>query len=307
METRIVGPMSQVLELNSTIAGRIWDVDHGYRSPVTVEESIGPSARKTKQIAVIQRPTSAFTFGAGMISAFYKWLKQTWDHAYAKKDLAIIGFSDVKRLVQRCELSNTLVTEITLPALDASAKNAAGIDLKVLAEQGKTSSSTVPQPPSRIYKMGVHAMGTAKLWQTSDFRLSIQGLEQACSKVSRVSAFQMKQSTNMENTGVTKRPEILPTDTEFSDLEIAVPLNAGGDFLKLAETTAIRGGIDSGKRQSGYLEYLGPDKKPYFRLDFGEIYFKSVEVPKEKGNSLVKLNIAVEYVSFSFDGRACVG
>src|SRR4051794_40697953 len=99
MGTRFVGPISQVLELNSAIAGRLQNVDHGFRLPNEVDEPVGLRNQRIRTLPEIPTPEPIFSCGAGMTSAFYKWLQRSWAKEYARPVFTIIGFSDVKRFV----------------------------------------------------------------------------------------------------------------------------------------------------------------------------------------------------------------
>lgn len=186
----------------------------------------------------------AITCGTGMSREFYNWLKSSFAGG-GRKNGAIIGANYHNQEVVRLEFQSALLTDITFPALDAASKDAAKMSLKIQPEMLKWGK---PQPNKVISAVSA----VQKQWLPSNFRLKIAGLEDACSRVSKIDAIKIG-STNF---GITFPAAHGQGFEQWSKQ----PGSKAGSLAYLANLSEILFLIDFGSLQLSRLETESPVK-----------------------------------------------
>ncbi len=198
--------------------------------------------------------------GAGMSSEFYQWLAETCANKHTRKGGAIIAGDFNYKEMTRVAFKGALITEVGLPALDAASKEAAKMTIKFSPEYSRFASTAGGGPAIGAWPGPDGA--TQKKWLCSNFRLRITGLDQACSRVSKIDSFVVKQT-------VVKRPsgggqhdyQKEPAALETPNLVITFPESSSKEFNDWHKDFVIQGHNGQDKEKEGTLEYLGPDLK----------------------------------------------
>src|SRR5262245_57221451 len=108
-------------ELDGVRCGFVRSVEGGAVSADTVVEKVGPDHIHSKHVGRVKYDEISVQVGFSMTQPFYRWVEDGFKNAYSRKNGAIIG-ADYKLNARRTtEFYNSLVTELTLPALDAAA------------------------------------------------------------------------------------------------------------------------------------------------------------------------------------------
>ncbi len=81
------------------------------------------------------------------------------------------------------EFHDALITEVTIPKLDAASKEPGYLDVTLTTEGTETKSDTGPIQPAVNTKQ--------KPWTTANFRLEIDGVD--CTRVNKIDSFTVKQ------------------------------------------------------------------------------------------------------------------
>jgi hypothetical protein len=187
-----------------------------------------------------------------MTQTFYSWVQTSCNKGCAGKSCAIVALDFAGRELYRDSLSLALITEVALPACDASSKDPGLITLTL-------SASYATREKGSAMPLGV--LTPAKLWTPANFRLTIDGLESACRSVSKVDAI----------TFVRGQP---PSVLQFT--------------VSSAGATAFKDWLKLGKPTRGSLDYLTPDmKSTLFTVSFesllandaGKLLLKNVQLP----------------------------
>lgn len=120
----------------------------------------------------------AFRCGTGMNKSLYAWL-QAGPDGTSRRSGALVDATG-----ERLEFTNALLTELTLPALDRARAEPAWLGVKARAESvrrtpgARLRSDPAPDGPPR--------------WLATDFRLRIDGLEDACAHALLIDAITLR-------------------------------------------------------------------------------------------------------------------
>jgi phage tail-like protein len=274
------------IDMGGNFAGWVQSVEGGQASADVVSEKMGPDQIVRKHIAGVKYEDISLTCGTGMSKAFYKWIKDSFDHNYSRKDGAIIAADYNAKEVSRMSFYHALISEIGFPALDAASKDAAKLSLKFHPETTRTTTSFAGG--SAI--TGTFDAKVQKKWMPSNFRLSIDGLSDACSRVSKIEALVIKQKNVEHSVGQMRDYEQEPASLEIPNLVITFPESHADDFYKWHEDFVIKGENGSDKEKGGTLEYLTPNlQETLFTLTFQHLgIFKLTPDKVEAGSENIR-------------------
>jgi len=240
------------LNLDGAPCGFVKSVDGGGIAAEVVHEPSGPGHFVKKHIGPLKYEAITLQFGLSMTKAVYDWIAASWALNIRRKNGAIIDAD--RRLEARStrEFFNALITETTIPAMDASSKEPAYLTLKLAPEytRFKKASGKVT---------GGDGKGRQKRWLPSNFRLEIAGLD--CKKVSRIEAFTVKQHIGARGIGDERDYLKEPGPLEFPNLKIALPESAAQTWMDWHEDFVIKGNNDDSREKLGALVFLASDRK----------------------------------------------
>ncbi len=134
----------------------------------TARQSIESKYPDPKQIGKFQYSPCEFTFAFGMDPALYAWISEAMQGKSSPKDLKIQNLTYDYKETSALELSQAVITEFSLPSLDAASNEAAYMTMTV-------------QPQSILAKAGSGAAttatsaGSSKNWLRNGFKLEIGG------------------------------------------------------------------------------------------------------------------------------------
>ena len=113
------------LELDGVSCGKFGGLDGGQRRLVVAEDGLGPDYYPRKHIGGVKYEDFTLQCGAGMSKAFYNWMKDSFDKGAIRKNGSIVSADFDYKEKKSARLSNAFITEVTIPALDATAKDPA--------------------------------------------------------------------------------------------------------------------------------------------------------------------------------------
>jgi hypothetical protein len=237
-----------------------------------------------------------------MSNGFYQWIQDLLNHKYLRKHGALIDAD--YRYVERSRLDfvNALITEVGFPALDAASKAACRMTVKFAPE-----FTRMKMAQGSSLKKSMPGLGVQKRWLPANFRLKIDGLEEACSRVSQIEALVIKHPVSERGIGDVRDYEREPTAVEIPNLVITVPELHAGQFYRWHEDFVIRGNNGPDKEKSGTLEYLTPNlKEALFTLTFKQLgIFKLAPEKVESGSENIRRVKAEMYCEeLKFDYKA---
>ena len=123
-----------------------------------------------------------------------------------------------------------------------------------------------------------------KLWLSSNFRVTIDGLD--CSKVSAVDSFTVTQSVATEDVGNARDYLREPTKLEFPNLTISLLESSAQTWYEWFEDFAIKGNNDDTKEKNGSIALLSANLvDELMRIDLFNLGIFQIGLDKTEANS----------------------
>jgi hypothetical protein len=251
-------------QLDGCDAGWLISWEGGQMTAEVITEKIAGSNTQAKHLGPPKCEDGKLTCGTGMSKSFYSWLKAALDHDYKRKNGAVI-FSDFDHNEQgRLEFFHALPAEIGFPAVDASSKDAAKLNVTLAIQESKY----IVGKGSKISMGKVSA--DQKKWTASNFRLRIDGIpDDCCSRVKKVEALAIKLKCVENQVGEFRIAEKEPASVEMPNVVISIPMSHADDFFKWHKDFVIDGNCTDDKEKGGSLTFLASDmKEELFTLKF---------------------------------------
>jgi hypothetical protein len=283
------------LELSGTNAGWVQDTEGGNATADVVNEKLGTDHLIRKHIAGVKYEEFALTLGFNMQKSVYDWISASWSNqnVFARKNGAVVAADFNLEAKQKREFFDALITETTIPACDASAKEPAYMTLKFAPDFTRTvkASGKVPSNDTK----------GQKLWLPSNFRLEIDGLD--CTRVTKVDAFTVKQSIVEDAVGEGRDYQREPSHAEFPNLRITFGAASGESWQSWFKEFVIDGNSGANKEKSGTLTFLSPNRaEALAKVDFfGMGIFKLEDGtfdPVNEPSATMRAELYVERMAF---------
>lgn len=288
------------LDLNGDFAGWIQSAEGGQASADVVTEKLGSDIIWHKHIAGVKYEDITVNCGTAMSKSFYEWVQASIDHKVTRFDGAVIKADFNFKEVQRMNFFQALVTEVGFPALDAASKDAAKMTVKFSPEYTRTIAKTGGAIKGELGK------GQQKKWLPSNFKLQIDGLDEACKHVNKIEALTIKQKVVEHPVGELRDYQKEPAHIEFPNLVITCAEAYADKLYQWHEDFVIKGNNDNSKEKSGSLQYLSSDLKALFTLEFmGLGIFKMTPEKSEAASeniARVKVEMYCEQIKFKAEG-----
>jgi hypothetical protein len=251
LDTRALVSGSSALELDGQFIDFLKSVEGGFPKADVIQEPVGPNYIVKKHIGQPKYQDIAIQSDPAMPKPLFDWVAAALAMAYVRKNGAIIT-ADYNRVEQsRLQFNNAMITEFTIPACDGSAKEPGYLTVKFAPEV------TTPLAGKGNILPGV---GTkAKAWLPANFRLTIPGLD--CSKVSRIEALTVKQTTVTQTIGEARDFQKQPGKLEFPNLVISLAEISAGTFYAWFQDMVIKGNAGDNNEKAGTLEFLDQTMK----------------------------------------------
>ncbi len=226
-----------------------------------------------------------------MSAAFVRWIAGFMTGAGTRRDGAIVAadFAGVER--SRRELTGALITEVGFPRLDAGDRNAVQLSVGLAVE----NIAVRPGDAARKLAPPAGQVGQRR-WTACAFRLRLDGLDQACRRVTKVDAFAVKQPVIEHHVGGALAPVKLPGAIELPQLAFYVP---EADAQPFADAWR-----DRRAPLTGALIYLTGDGAELMEVSFGGASIAAV-VPdhcdaQSEDIKLTKVEVGVEGMAFAY-------
>jgi hypothetical protein len=223
-----------VLNLDGVKAGFVKSASGGTATADVINEPASPSYFFKKHLGKPKYEDIAIQMDWSLTNSVYDWIAASWQGNYQRKNGSVAAADFNLAIKTEREFVNALISEVTIPTVDASSKDAAYITVKFKPEftRFKKSSGTAgPAPKSRP-------------WVASNFKLDIPGLD--CTKVHTIDTFTVKQANDKN---------------EYPNLKISVSEASAQTWIDWHDDFLIKGNNADGKEKSGSLTFLGADLK----------------------------------------------
>ena len=242
------------LELDGAFAGFLSSVEGGSGVADVITLRSGGDLIPRKQLGAVKYENITLTYGAGMSKAFNGWIKDTLDSKQPRKNGAVLMLDFDFKERSRMTFQQALLTEIAFPSLDAASKDAAKMTIKIAPQSTRLIAGTAAAVSGGV-------KSEQKTWASSNFRLRIHGLEDACTRVNKIEPLLVKQAIQNISTGAERKVTSQTGPLEFSNLVITLRETDAGPFYAWYDDFAIKGNNGDDKERQGVLEFLAPDLK----------------------------------------------
>ncbi len=251
------------LELDGAAAGFVKSVEGGDISAEVVAEPVGPQPFAKKHLGNVKYEELTLGVELGMTADVYEWIAGSWSGKPSRRNGAIVEADanlDVKR---RREFHDALVTETTVPALDASAKTPAELTVKVAPE-----SITSTKGSGKL----AGATAKKKQWLAANFRLELGDLD--AKTVSKIDAFTVKQTVAADDIGARRDFRREPGQVEFPNLRVTLGEKGVQTWSDWFDDFVVKGNNGDDREKNGSIVFLDPSLKQ----ELGRIELKNVGI-----------------------------
>jgi phage tail-like protein len=238
-------------QLDGQVCGFLNSVRGGNVSADVITEPADRSGFAKKHIGLPKYEEFAVQFGFAMANELYDWISASWDRKYARKNGAVVSTDNKLAPVAEVQFTNALLTETTIPALDASSKEAAYLTVKFAPEYTRAGKPST--------KLGKLATDKQKVFTAANFKVEIDGLD--CSRVNKVDAFTIRQVVVPANVGEARATVRKPGNVEFPNLTITFAEATAKTWNAWFEDFVIKGNNGDGAEKSGAVVLLSADLK----------------------------------------------
>lgn len=243
------------LTLDGTNVGVLKSVDGGSIFAEVINEPMGADKVVHKHIGQPKYQDFTLQIGFGMAKPIYDWISASWTGNYQRKNGEVVAMDMNLNPTSTKQFFNALVTEVTMPALDAASREPGYMTVKFAPEY--TRNAKAPSDP----KSGANstARGEQKSWIPSNFRLEIDGMD--TSKVNKVEAFTVKQSAVQNSVGDARDQQREPAKLEFPNLKITMAESSVDAWNTWLDDFVIKGNNGQDKEKNGTIYYLATDRQ----------------------------------------------
>jgi phage tail-like protein len=188
----------------------------GVRADVMTYQN-GTSYERWRQLGKPKFEDIKLQVGMSMSQPFYAWLKDFFTGTATRKTGAIVAADFYYNERARRNFKGALIKELTFPKLDAADKNAIYMNIAMAVEdiefvKGSGKKLQVPEKVS-----------AQKLWTACNFSFGLEGLEDACRRVTKIDSFTVKQNIAEYHAGGFKAAIKTPTAVEYPNIVFYVP------------------------------------------------------------------------------------
>ncbi len=238
------------LTLDGAQIGFLQSVEGGNATAEVVSEAAGPSYFVKKHLGPLKYEDFVAQIDLSQGKPVYDWISAMWTMNYQRKNGSVVTLDARNQATSQQDFFNVLLTETTIPALDASSHDDGYLTIKFAPEYTRSVK------PSG--KVAAPAKGSVqKRWLVSNFRLEIDGLD--CSRVSKIDSFTIKQKAVTDDIGDARDYQREPGKLEFPNLKISLAEIAAKSWIDWHEDFVIKGNNADAQEKSGALVFLAPN------------------------------------------------
>lgn len=242
------GAESSALVLEG-VAVPVRSVEGGTFRAQIVTNDIGPDNVSKKHVANVTIDDLVVQV-APDAKAVSEWIKGPWTGQLQTKNGSVVT-GEAKGGADERVFMNGVLTEVSLPALDASSREAGYLTLRITPERVVSKKGTMPPTGAE----GAKTRG----WMTSNFRVEMGDLPG--NRVSRVEPITLKRKVAADQIGIFREPTKNPAKIEFSNVILTIPDADVAPWTAWHDSFLINGNNRDNDEKSGAIVLLGPDSK----------------------------------------------
>jgi len=241
------------------------------------QTELSPMSPPKKHVAAVRFTPARLRTGLGLGKGLYTWLKAALEGNAINRS-GTFRRGDFNGKVQSVhKFSDALITEFTVPRLDASSRDPGLLDIAFATAQldwagpsGETLAMVADPKP--------------KAWLLSNFKVAIGKLP--CSRVAAVESLTWSATLQTDTIGAGRFPTQLPGKVSVPDLKLSISAADLAPWATAAHQWFIEGRRTEGDEMSGRITLLGSNLADELAtIELGNVGFKSFAFPDAGGNS----------------------
>jgi hypothetical protein len=173
-----------ILDIDGAMCGTVWSAQGGDGFAEVFEERLYDRLgdQLGKRISPPRWEDLELQFSLPLHRTVYDWIAASWRREYKPRTVRITAYDPALNIIRRREFPGALITETTVPTLNASSPELGLLKLKLRFDSVQTI------PPSGT----VRAPSSPRPWLGSNIRLDLPDLD--CTKVMQIDSFTVNQS-----------------------------------------------------------------------------------------------------------------
>lgn len=240
-----------MFNLDGVNCGFVTSADGGDAVGEVVEEKPQPGSFTKKQIGALTYDDIELNIGFGMAQDVYDWIAASLKMSYMRKDGSIVVTDPSFQAKSERQFFNALITELTIPKLDAGSKDAAFLTVKFAPEYTRDVKASG--------KLTAGKTPAQKQFVGSNFRFELGDLP--CNKVSKIESFTVTQTIATDDVGDARGKLSEPGKLEFPNLRVSIAEVDAGLWFAWHEDFLIKGNCDDSNEKSGAIVFLSPNRQ----------------------------------------------
>jgi T4-like virus tail tube protein gp19 len=287
------------LELDqSEIAGFVRSVEGGGAKAEVLTYNMGSNADQWKQLGSPRYEDVKMQVGMAMSKTFYDWIAAFFAGKVIRKNGAILAadFHYMERA--RREISDVLISEVTIPKFDASDRSPCYMGVTLVPERVRFAPGTMRPLTPTI------AASTQKLWTPNRFEFVIGAFPQATRRVTKIDSFTIKQQILEYRSGNQLDSVRVPSRVAFPNLTFYLPEADARPIASHFTRRVIDGKPAPATRIDGAITALDSSGLPLCTIALYGIDVAAFGPDKSDSTSQdikqVKVDITVERMEFAY-------
>jgi hypothetical protein len=227
----------------------IGGADGGAAKAEVVTIPMGTNKLPIKSISTLKPEEMTVELGIAMGQPMLDWLNQFLANKPARKTGSFSYAGVDGKIRDYLDFRDALLTELSLPASDASNKEHSKLTVKLRPEE------TIRRDGDNKDIQG-STSGAQKAFLPSNFRISIGDLP--CGRVKKIDALSFKMKVQEDGVGAHR---LVATTVEYPNLVLTIDRVDAPKWEKWFDDAMIQGKSVSGKELAGIIEWLDPNTK----------------------------------------------
>jgi len=242
-----------------------------------VSNDLGPDNVQKKHVANVKWTPAKATIGIGMGKGMYDWIKAAFDKGYQTKNGTFTSADFNYAAQSSLTFMNALITEVTVPKLDGSSKDAAYFDVGFEVEQVRWAKGDGENINGKIGPK-------QKAWLCSNFRFELGGLP--CNRVATIDSFTWKCAVAADMVGIFVENTKHPAKVTVPDLKVSISYADHKAWSEAAKKWFIDGDRLESDEMQGRITFLSPNMKDELGwIDLQNVGFKKFSDDDAEANS----------------------
>jgi len=242
-----------------------------------IANDMGPDNVQKKHVGNWKWTPAKASIGIGMGKGMYDWIRAAFDKGYITKNGSFTSADFNYKAQSQLTFLNALITEVTVPKLDGSSKDAAYFDIGFEAEQVRWAKGGGEDIRGKIGSK-------QKQWLCSNFKVEIGGLP--CTRVATVDSFTWKCAVALDALGVFVENTKHPAKVTVPDIKLGISYADHQAWADAAKKWFVDGARTEADEMTGRIVFLGPDmRKELGSIDLQNVGFKKFSDEDAEANS----------------------